>query len=634
MVTGQQELAGASSGGLVSGPVPPERATGPRAEYVRRTEARRHEAARLARRERVVGNARLGVFLGGLVLAWLAFGEHLLSAWWLVVPVVGFTVLLFVHERVTREWYRAGRAYTFYQRGLSRLNNDWAGKGQTGERFQDPNHPYAADLDLFGKESLFELLCTARTRTGEDTLASWLLHAAGAAEVRPRQAAVAELASQLDLREDLALLGDPLAEKKGKGNKEEGPSGVDFDGVARWGAAAPVLSRGWPRLVALVLGVLGLISLYRFLFLPGWDRAPLIGVIFLDLIFSGLLRQRVQSVLAEVEKRARDLALLANVLARLEAASFTSPRLTELKAALAAGPDDTPPSQRIAQLGNLLELLNSRRNQLFAPIAYLVHWGTHMAYAIERWRARSGPAIAGWLAAVGQFEALCALAAYSYENPADPFPEVVEGEVCYEGEGLGHPLIQADRCVPNDFRLGGELRVLVVSGSNMSGKSTFLRTVGINAVLALAGAPVRARRLRLTPVAVGATLRIQDSLQAGRSRFKAEIMRVRQVVDLSRGPLPLLFLLDEIFAGTNSHDRGHGAEALVRGLVKAGAIGLVTTHDLSLTHIADRLGARGANVHFEDRFEKGVMTFDYSLRPGVVQHSNALALMREVGLEV
>jgi DNA mismatch repair ATPase MutS len=168
----------------------------------------------------------------------------------------------------------------------------------------------------------------------------------------------------------------------------------------------------------------------------------------------------------------------------------------------------------------------------------------------------------------------------------------------------------------------------------MSGKSTFLRTIGINAVLAQAGAPVRAQRLRLSPLAIGATLRIQDSLQQGRSRFYAEVLRVRQVVELTRGPLPLLFLLDEIFAGTNSHDRRQGAEAVVVGLVRAGAIGLVTTHDLSLTHIVESLAPQAANIHFADRFEGGVMTFDYRVHEGVVRHSNALALMRAVGLEV
>jgi DNA mismatch repair ATPase MutS len=280
-------------------------------------------------------------------------------------------------------------------------------------------------------------------------------------------------------------------------------------------------------------------------------------------------------------------------------------------------------------------LLNSRRNQLFAPFALLLMWGTQMAHAIESWRAIAGPAIARWLAVVGQFEALCALAAYGYENPDDPFPEIVaSGAPCYDGEQLGHPLLPASRCVRNDLHLTNGLRLLIVSGSNMSGKSTFLRTVGINAVLALAGAPVRARRLRLSPFAIGATLRIQDSLQEGRSRFYAEILRVRQIVDLTRGPLSLLFLLDEVFAGTNSHDRRLGAEAVVNGLVESGALGLVTTHDLSLTHIAEQLGSRAANVHFADHFENGVMTFDYRLQPGVVRHSNALALMRAVGLKV
>jgi hypothetical protein len=654
----------------------------PLAEYLRRLDDRHADALLLSRRERLVGNSRVGVFLAGVGVGVLSFGTHQLSAWWLLVPAVVFTVLLFIHERVTRGWYRAARAVMFYERGLARLDDAWAGKGQTGDRFADPNHPYSADLDLFGPASLFELLCTARTRTGEDTLAAWLRSAAGVDEVRARQAAVAELAPQLDLREDLALLGDNV------------PAGVDFDAVARWGGAAPVLVSVWPRVAALVLGAAGLVTLYFFLLLfttnSQGTASPFFAVVLLDLALAGVIGGRVRRVLADVERRARDLALLANVLARLEQAEFSCPRLTELKAALIPHAGDTPPSQRIAALSNLLDLLNSRRNQLFAPFAHLLHWGTHIAYSVESWRRHSGKAIAGWLSAVGQFEALCALAAHSYENPDDPFPEVVTGPPCYEGEALGHPTIPNARCVRNDIKLGGELRVLVVSGSNMSGKSTFLRTVGINAVLALAGATVRARRLRLTPLAVGATLRIQDSLQAGRSRFYAEILRVRQVVDLARGltspvtltvttkspsislttrgelslpvsglrswsvpgtsidsvlpsgmslqslsgSLPLLFLLDEIFAGTNSHDRAQGAESLVKGLVETGALGLVTTHDLTLTQIADRLGARGANVHFADRFVDGQMTFDYTLRPGVVDHSNALALMRAVGLEV
>jgi DNA mismatch repair ATPase MutS len=262
-------------------------------------------------------------------------------------------------------------------------------------------------------------------------------------------------------------------------------------------------------------------------------------------------------------------------------------------------------------------------------------WTTQLAFALEAWRVATGPGIRGWLEAVAQFEALAALATYAAENPEHPFPEVVEAGPLFDGEAVGHPLLPRDQCVHNDVHLGREVRVLVVSGSNMSGKSTLLRTVGVNTVLALAGAPVRARRLRVSPLTVGATLRVQDSLQAGKSRFFAEVLRVRQLVELARGPRPLLFLLDELFAGTNSHDRRQGAEAVVRTLVEAGAIGLITTHDLALTHIADLLAGSAANVHFEDVFEEGGgVTFDYRMRPGVVQRSNALALMRSVGLEV
>ena len=190
------------------------------------------------------------------------------------------------------------------------------------------------------------------------------------------------------------------------------------------------------------------------------------------------------------------------------------------------------------------------------------------------------------------------------------------------------------KCVRNPVTLNEQVPARIVSGSNMSGKSTLLRTVGINTVLALAGAPVRADRLRIAPMAIGATLRIQDSLQAGRSRFFAEITRLRQLVDLAKGPLPLLFLLDEILNGTNSHDRRVGAESLLRGLIGLGAVGLVTTHDLALAEIADRLEAGAENVHFADHFEGGTMHFDHRMRPGVVRHSNALALMRAVGLDV
>lgn len=270
----------------------------------------------------------------------------------------------------------------------------------------------------------------------------------------------------------------------------------------------------------------------------------------------------------------------------------------------------------------------------FALISAILLWPLQCAIAIENWRQKSGPAVAHWLAAVGEIEALSSLASYSYERPNDPFPEMIDGEARFEGERLGHPLLPDARNVRTDLFLSDSPAVLIVSGSNMSGKSTLLRTVGTNTILAQAGAPVRALRLRLSPLQVGASIRIQDSLQGGASRFYAEITRLRQIVNLTGGTLPVLFLLDEILHGTNSHDRRIGAEGVVSGLIQRGAIGLVTTHDLALTRIVEELPTRAANVHFEDHLEGGRMTFDYLLRRGVLQRSNALELMRSVGLEV
>jgi DNA mismatch repair ATPase MutS len=231
-------------------------------------------------------------------------------------------------------------------------------------------------------------------------------------------------------------------------------------------------------------------------------------------------------------------------------------------------------------------------------------------------------------------EALAALAGYAYEHPNDIFPEISERGPVFEGRALGHPLLPDERCVRNDLQLGCEPQALVVSGSNMSGKSTYLRTAGCNALLALAGAPVRAESLRISPLAIGASIQIADNLREGTSHFYAEIQRLRGIMDLTAAALPVLFLLDEILHGTNSHDRRIGASAVVRQLVERGCLGLVTTHDLALAKIADELAPRVVNVHFQDHLEDGKMCFDYTLQTGVVSKSNALELMRSVGLDV
>jgi hypothetical protein len=340
-------------------------------------------------------------------------------------------------------------------------------------------------------------------------------------------------------------------------------------------------------------------------------------------------------VLAPLERVENDLSLLEAVLGRLEREPFAAARLRDLQSAMTA--EGLSGSAQIRELRNLLGWYNARRNMFFMPVAILRMWDVRFAFQLEAWRARSGAAVGRWLQAVGQAEALSSLAGYAYENPTDRFPVVESGPVRLEATGLGHPLLPAEKCVRNDVRLGGETgpRIILISGSNMSGKSTLLRATGVNTVLALAGGVVRATSFTLTPVSLGATMRVQDSLQAGLSRFFAEVRKVRALLDLAtnRSIPPLVFLLDELFAGTNSADRVAGAEGVVRALLTAGAVGFVTTHDLSLAAIGERLPG-AVNAFFSDGFAEGALNFDYTMRPGVVAHGNGLALMRAVGLEV
>jgi hypothetical protein len=363
---------------------------------------------------------------------------------------------------------------------------------------------------------------------------------------------------------------------------------------------------------------------------------PLVVVIALELVLNRVLRDRVQAVTAAIQGPREELNVLATVFARVERETFAHRRTVALRAELGAG--GIAAAAQIRRLERLVTWLDAQRNQFFIPIAIVTNWSVHFAFAIETWRRRCGPLIGRWLSALAELEALNALSTFAFDNPDDPFPEVLAlgngAGPRYQGDDLGHPLLPRDRAVRNSVDLGTVTQVLVVSGSNMSGKSTLLRTVGINAVLALAGAPVRATRLSMTPLQIGATLRVLDSLSEGTSRFYAEIRRLRQLMELTREAPPLLFLLDEILHGTNSHDRQIGAEAVVEGLLDAGAIGLVTTHDLALARTADALAPRGKNIHFEDELLDGRLHFDYRLRDGVVTKSNALDLMRSIGLPV
>jgi hypothetical protein len=620
-----------SASGVELGVGEDPRAT-PRALYRERLTAREAALADLEARGTRLSRARVACFVAFLVL--VVVGWQLSLSWALLgIPIAVFVLLVIVHERVSEARDRARRAVAHYQEGLDRLAERWAGQGVTATDFAGPEHPYAADLDLFGEGSLFDLLCRARTRAGEEQLARWLTcHSEARVDpvaISARQRSVRALIDEVDLREDLAVLGAAA--------RVEVRPAVLID----WGRAPPLFTastRRWLPIAGLALPLAAVAGVA--LWALGFGVWVLLAAALVEGVVYRSLRDTMARAAGPADRHGHELSVLAAVLARVEGATFEDPRLVELRAMLTGEgtSEGRPASEAIAGLRHLAGWYEAQRNGLFAPIALFLMWGPNFALAIERWRARFGPRISAWIEALGELEALSSLAGHAFENPDDPFPEILADAESgdgprLEGEALGHPLLAREVCVRNDLRLVAPVRAHVISGSNMSGKSTFLRTVGCNVVLALAGAPVRARALRLTPVRIGATLRIQDSLREGSSRFWAELTRLRTITELAAAE-PTLFLLDEIFHGTNSHDRKIGAEALLRSLLEQGAIGLLTTHDLALAEAAEALAPAATNVHFQDELREGKLHFDYRMRPGVVRKSNALELMRSVGLRV
>ena len=580
---------------------------------------RRRAAAACGRRADRLSNARLATFATGALVAAAVFGGGL-SPWWLAAPAVAFAVLVVRHDRVLLAEARAARAVAWYEHGTARIEDRWSGRGPAGERFADPDHLYAQDLDLFGGGSLFQLLCTARTQAGEETLAGWLKTPAGPDEVAQRQAAVRELQPRVALREEINVAAEDMR------------TAVRPAHLAAWAAGADRLPAVWPRFAA--IGFTAAISAALVAWLQGaLTLGPLLAALAAAAVFRYRFHARTAGIMHGADGPSRELLVLGQVCNVIRVGSYRTARLRALHAALAATDGEAHDAAR--RLRGVVERHDWQHNIVFLPVAALLFWDLHCAFAVEAWRRRHGPRVAGWLRDTGEFEALASLATYAWEHPADPFPEIADaaGPPVFEAERLSHPLLPAAAAVPNDVALGRAPRVLIVSGSNMSGKTTLLRSVGINAVLALMGAPVRAARLRLSPMTPGATLRIEDSLQAGRSRFYAEVLRLGQIVEAAR-TRPTLFLLDELFHGTNSHDRRDGARGLLGSLLDLPTLGLVTTHDLSLAEIADALAPAARNVHFDDHLAGGDMHFDYRLKPGPVTRSNALAIMRAVGLDV
>ena len=604
--------------------------SGPETEYRARLSALTNEESALSKSDRRYVAAKIGIFVAAALLAaWLMkFAPSRLP--WLAVPVAIFAISFVLHERVLRRLRRTRQKISFYERSLARIEGRWPGTGRQGEQFLDASHPYARDLDLFGKGGLFELLCTARTSGGEQKLAGWLLAAAPLDEIALRQAAVAELAPRTEFQERIALAGEDV----------QAESAHTPEALAAWGESGqkPAKNSTGMRLLTLVLAVCWMLSVLLWLF-SQLDAIPLWHWGAVALVFSAVnaalsytWHKRAAASAEALEAAGHELPLLAAVFAAIEQEHFTSAKLTSLQARLRSA--GAPPSRSLANLNRYRENLLTAQNVLVKAVDPFVFWSQQWVWAAERWRSQYGASVRDWMSAAAEVEALLSLAVFMHEHPDYVFPSFVEQAPYLEAEDLAHPLIQG-RAVGNSVRLGdgrSGVRLIIISGPNMAGKSTFTRSVGVNAVLAQAGAPVRAQRMALSALQVAASICILDSLQGGLSRFYAEITRLKQIYDLTGKNLPVLFLLDELLSGTNSHDRQVGTESIVRGLIRHRAIGIVTTHDLALTKIVDTLNGQAANYHFGDTFAEGRLSFDYRLSPGIAESTNAIELMRSIGL--
>ena len=597
-------------------------------QYQQRLEARQQALLKLRQEDDRAANFRVASFLVGLLCFWAVFGSWQLSAWILLLPAILFVFAVLHHQRVRQKIRDGEKSIEHYRCCLARLEGKWIDFEASGTEHVQADHPYADDLDIFGKGSLYQFLGGPITPAGSQTLAAWLTPSSKSSFptkeiIVRRQQAVQNLRDHLDQREQLAVIGPPS------------PAEGDVSKIHAWFSQSGGLNASWVRGVGMLLAAAGTGSLV--LWFAGYGTAPLMVTILVQLAYVYRLRQPLGSIKKYSEKSVEELRRIVQVVAALEQLEGDDAELTRLRAEL--NHDGTAASKTIGELQNYVsQFENMRRNLFFAPLAFVTMTFLHFACAIDRWRSKHGDHVQRWLQAIGELEALLAFGQLHFENPQYSFPSLTDEGPLLRAEELAHPLLPPGTAIANDVLLDDSCRLLLVSGSNMSGKSTLMRSVGINTVLAWAGAPVYAKSLVISPLQVASAMRMQDSLQSGTSHFYAELKRIRVVVGLAeqagQDTPPVLFLLDEILHGTNSHDRLVGARGVIKSLLEAGALGIVSTHDLALSDMVEDLSQPARNVHFCDDWRDGKMVFDYRMRDGVVPKSNALSLMRLLGLEV
>ncbi|MCC6899296.1 MAG: DNA mismatch repair protein MutS [Polyangiaceae bacterium] len=547
------------------------------------------------------------------------------------VGLVCFLVLLVVHSRVIAAEDTAKRWARVNLDAVRRVTGKWRELPENGARFADANHPYAGDLDLFGPGSLFQRLSVTHTRYGQEALARFLTQPESRDRILGRQQAVRVLGPELETRQELEALALAATEPDGK-ERAHRPA-PDPEPLLAWAESTPELRKKvivvWAARALPILSIAGIVGSATF----GLPALAWGVPIALSVVLNLVTRDVTSRVFVAVSSTEGAFLRYGAMLGLLEKLDLPSPLLKAMRQQVVEG--GKLPSEAMAEFRRAVSWYDLKHNGLIHPFANaLLLWDIHCTLMLEAWQTRAGKAARGWFRALGELEALSSFAGFLHDDPGAIFPELVDGGAVFEAEALAHPLLLPGVRVSNDLSLPDAGRALLVTGSNMSGKSTMLRSMGLAAVMTMAGAPVVAKRLRSSLLAVRTSMRISDSLDQGVSHFYAEVRKLKVVLDATAGELPVFFLLDEVLHGTNSRERQVGARWMLSELIAKRALGAVSTHDMELCRLPDHLMQHVEQVHFQESVQDGAMTFDYRLRPGPVTAGNALRLMKIVGLDV
>lgn len=592
----------------------------PREVYQSREAEFSASAERLRKLAERLSMARLAAFAGGLVLFAVLLSLSVIAAVvTLTAALVLFAWLVTKHETTEKSRKRYLRLAEINRLELKCLEGDFSGF-KTGEEYAERDHPYSYDLDIFGKASLFQYICRTTSRPASDRLAGYLKHPAALEEILLRQETVAELQPLTDWRQELMTLGYLNA---GAGN--------DPAPLMQWLRSDDLFRKtGREKMITGSLSLFALAAVIAVIAgLPAGILAPVLGVNF---IFYFTRLKRISKLQEQVSRSSDLLKAYSAIIRLIEGRHFTSPLLQKLQSAFR---NEIAASDHIRQLSKLVGRLDWRLNMLIsAPLNLLFFTDIHFCLAMERWKRGHAYRIPVWFAAMADFEVLASLGNMAFNNPEWVFPKVTEDYFVFSAQKMGHPLIPAGRRISNDFTAEGAGKAIIVTGSNMSGKSTFLRTCGVNAVLAFTGAPVCASAFTVSLVRLHSSMRVSDSLEENISSFYAELRRLRAIISGAESDPKVFLLLDEILRGTNSDDRYTGSVALLRQLTGYGSVVMVATHDLRLAGLQEELPQSIENYHFDVKVNGEELFFDYRLTPGICSSFNASLLMKKMGIRV